>query len=66
MEDYTTMPSEGQFIAIWEYDGIFWAGNYKWVDGVLCQSSNGDEFEEELGFPYRGQKNIHYLRSGIE
>lgn len=64
MKDYTTMPKEGQFIAVWEYDGNFWSGNYKWVDGELCHLGNDtDIWEKAKGFPYEGQENVRYLRS---
>lgn len=30
-----TRPTEGQFIAYWEYRGRLWSETYKWVEGYL-------------------------------
>ena len=47
------MPTQGQFIAAWEYAGVPWSCVYKWEDGELLaynvNPENYDEFETEVG-----------------
>jgi len=31
----TTMPTKGQFIAVWQYGGDIWSSTICWDDGVL-------------------------------
>ena len=35
MKQVDKRPTEGQFIAIWEYDGKSWAHTFKYIDGDL-------------------------------
>jgi len=35
MKITTTMPIEGQFIAVWQYGGDIWASVIRWDNGVL-------------------------------
>ena len=65
MNDYIEMPTEGHFIALWEYQGTLWAGNYQWIKGVLHSLEEGNTEWSESKFPYKGQENVHYLRSSL-
>ena len=65
MKQISVMPTEGQFVAIWEYDGEIWSGTYKYNKGRLmvyinceCEQCEGhfDECEKtmvsDLSFAY--------------
>lgn len=40
-----TVPTEGQFVAVWEYDGLAWSGTYKWINGHLfIADDHGEEW----------------------
>ena len=54
MKQVKEMPHDGQFVAIWEYNGKLWSSVHKWEDGVLLAYSAGcDEFMYplEVGAP---------------
>lgn len=38
-----TMPSSGQFVAVWVYSGLIWSRVLKYVDGVLCEYSTEED-----------------------
>ncbi|MCK5612539.1 hypothetical protein KAR91_62285 [Candidatus Pacearchaeota archaeon] len=43
-------PTEGQFIAVWEYDGVIWSEVRRWNNGKL-EAYYDPIYEEE---PWRG------------
>lgn len=57
----TQMPTEGQFIAIWEYDGKLWSNTCKAIrNEVFIYSNYLDNFYESLDIPCEA-KNVIYL-----
>ena len=61
------MPKEGQFVAVWKYNGVTWSDTYRWVDGELrCWfiSGIGDPTtlgECDTGF-FEQEYNFHFIR----
>lgn len=48
MKEVQEMPTKGQFVAMWEYDGVLWAHTYKWEGKTLFRYDQGpDEFMED-------------------
>ena len=46
MRELSEMPEEGQFVAVWEYNGKIWSDTYYWEDDkLLCFSNESEEFE---------------------
>lgn len=44
--DVTCIPQEGQFAAIWMFNGEFWGGTFKWIDGELWEfNSTTDDWD---------------------
>lgn len=42
MKEITEMPTDGQFVAVWLYDGEIWSNTYRFHDGITqryCQHS---------------------------
>lgn len=59
MNSQTTMPTEGQFVAVWEYNGEVWSDAFKWFDNDLFMyhaqfagDDDVDDFCEKLTKPY--------------
>lgn len=40
MKKLTKMPTDGQFVAVWEYDGKIWSDVFKFKNGRLYQQDN--------------------------
>ena len=48
IKQVSQMPTEGQFVAVWIYDGAIWSDTLKYVDGVLhCFSDELNDFAEQ-------------------
>lgn len=44
-------PKDGQWVELWEYDGVAWANTYKIEDGVMYrESDNGNYWTAEETF----------------
>lgn len=41
------MPTEGQFIAIWEYDNKIWSGTFKWIGEKLFEYQEYFKHDED-------------------
>lgn len=35
MKQVDEMPKQGQFVAVWEYNGKMWSETYKWENEIL-------------------------------
>ncbi len=45
MREVSKMPTEGQFVIIWEYNGLPWSDTVKWEDGgLLIYDHEDDDF----------------------
>lgn len=47
MKLVTTQPTSGQFVAVWEYNGVLWSDTYMWEDGKLYQYAPDCEGSED-------------------
>lgn len=36
-------PVSGQFVSVWEYNGVLWSGTFLWMDGTLKQYDPNDD-----------------------
>lgn len=47
------MPEEGQFVAVWEYNGEIWSDTFSIIDGELMKfSDDRDDFYRDSGVGY--------------
>lgn len=49
MKMQSTMPTEGQFVAVWEYNDVLWSAVYKWDGDVLlsyCLDQGSEDYDE--------------------
>lgn len=61
MKMQSTMPTEGQFVAVWEHNNVLWSATYKWnEDGELLEFDY-DEWLEVGGFHDIHPKEAIYL-----
>jgi hypothetical protein len=44
-----SMPTEGQFVAVWEYEGETWSGTYKIDNGIISQYLQDHDNWYEVG-----------------
>ena len=50
MKTTTEMPSEGQFVAVWQWNGSPWASTYRMIDGSpQLYNEFTDEWKDEIG-----------------
>lgn len=57
------MPKQGQFVAIWEYNGVLWSGVYKYIEDVIYRyNPYADEFEQ-LGYSFEAyaENNVYFI-----
>lgn len=67
MKQLTTMPEDGQFVAVYEYNDQVWSGSYLWdEEGLVTEYC----IHEDAFVPVGGMGDIHSLpwvcNSGIE
>lgn len=43
MKQVNEMPTTGQFVAVWEYNGQIWSGIYDWQDDYFHEYDNHDD-----------------------
>lgn len=44
MKSVNKAPDTGQFVAIWQHNGVLWSGTYRWGDDGLLEEYNcGDD-----------------------
>lgn len=49
MKEQTEMPTNGQFVAVWVYDGKTWSTTYKWENGDLLRYDETEDIFIEAG-----------------
>lgn len=42
-----TMPEPGQFVAVWEYNGLTWSSTHKFVDEALLRRNDDLDLPDE-------------------
>ncbi len=63
MKTLDSMPTTGQFVAVYEYNNEVWSSTYKWEDGkLLTYNEKPDEFFLDLkeNIPY-GDNSYKYF-----
>lgn len=57
------MPTSGQFVAVWEHDGVMKSTRYQWYDGKLFYWwGSCDEWEEcSVKFLIENEKQVEYI-----
>lgn len=65
MKQVNEMPTEGQFVAMWEYNNKIWSDTFRWVDGSLkISSKDGEDWYEHQLYPGDICENaIFYIKS---
>lgn len=56
MLEVPSMPTEGQFIGMWIYEGKIWCNTYRWIDGVLHQY-----LEDVKDYFFRDEFTLEYV-----
>ena len=51
MKQVSEMPTSGQFVAVWEWNGAPWSAAYKWESGCLKIYSTFDDEWEKVKHP---------------
>ena len=51
MKQVSEMPTSGQFVAVWEWNGAPWSAAYKWESGQLNVYSIFDDTMEKVEHP---------------
>lgn len=60
----TEMPKSGQFVAIWDYNGLPWASVYRWKGNtLLCYDEDSDGWE---GFEWDDHTVTREPEEGVE
>lgn len=61
MKMQNTMPTEGQFVAVWEYNKEVWSSTYKWYgDHLMAFDDKSDDFNS----PYEsGSPSLNELKA---
>lgn len=67
MNIVTTMPTSGQFVAVWEYAGVLWSETYR-VEGtrLFVYNVEEDDFEPECllsGAEWPERSNLRFIVS---
>lgn len=60
---HKTMPTTGEFLAIWTFNDKVWSDKFKWDDGELMYYNAEEDFysKESNGFPSQELENIIYV-----
>lgn len=61
------MPTSGQFVAVWEHDGVMKSAHYQWYDGKLFYWWDAcDEWEEcSVKLLIENEKQVEYITQNL-
>jgi hypothetical protein len=62
MKRANEMPTEGQFLVVWEFNGLPWSSVYRYHDGAMerYELAKGDEWSSNNWIHHEGMTGVEY------